>query len=151
MKKSIKSFTVLTLFLFLSTISFSQKSTTSFDQFGQQCSGVNLTRNIHLKGSSSTEKIKIEVTENTNCIHLGINSIIQSGSLTIEVYDPKGNKQGNFSVESQIGSNKQFGESVCGQIQKTIKTPLKGEWIVKLIPNKAKGEVSICTSMTQKQ
>ena len=138
MKQLIKLFTCLTLFLLLSTT-----------VVGQQCNGITLNRNIELDGSSDTEEIKVEVSKDTTTLFIGINSTIQSGQLTIELYDPKGNKHGNFSVESQLKSNKSRTESVCGQMQKQIKDPVKGDWIVKLIPNKVIGNVSICTSLTE--
>ncbi len=135
MEKSIKLFACLSLIMFL-----------SFSALGQQCDGITLKRNIQLDGSSDTEEIKVEVSEDIESFQIAINSTIQSGYLTMEIYDPKGAKQGNFSVESQLNSNDKKKELVCGQMQKIIKNPLKGNWIVKLIPKKVKGDISICTT-----
>ncbi len=136
MKKSINLFTCLTLFMFF-----------SLSMFAQQCDVVTTNRNIQLDGSSDTEEITVEVTEDITCLSIGINSTIQSGYLTMEIYDPKGEKQGNFSVESQLKSNAKTKELVCGQMQKQIKEPLKGKWVVKLIPNNVKGDITIHTML----
>ncbi|WP_298758554.1 hypothetical protein [uncultured Psychroserpens sp.] len=141
MKKSIKLVTCLFLLLSL-TIHAQQNS-----QHIQQCDAVTLNRNIQLDGSSDTEEIKIEVASNAKKLHIGINSTIKSGYLTVEVYDPKGNKKGNFSIESQVKSSSKKKELVCGQMQKHIDEPIKGDWVIKLIPNNVAGDISICTSM----
>jgi len=135
MKKSIKLFACLSLIMFL-----------SFSATGQQCDGITLNRNIQLDGSSDTEEFKVEVSEDIESLQIAIISTIQSGYLTMEIYDPKGVKQGNFSVESQLNSNAKKKELVCGQMQKTIKDPIKGNWVIKLIPEKVKGDISICTT-----
>lgn len=138
MKKSIKLFACLSLLMFL-----------SFSALGQQCDGITLNRNIQLDGSSDTEEIKVAVTEDIKCLSIAINSTIESGNLTMEIYDPKGAKQGNFSIESQLASNAKKKDLVCGQMQKDMKEPMKGNWTVKLIPNKAKGDIAIRTVQIQ--
>lgn len=113
----------------------------------QSCNAISLNRSIEFDGSSDQENITIDVSENTNKMHISINSTVDSGYLTVELYDPKGNKKGNFSIESQLTSNNKKKELVCGQMQKHIDDPIKGKWIVKLVPNKVYGKVSICTSL----
>ena len=140
MKKSIKLLSIFTVLFFL-----------SMPLIAQECSGISLNRNIQLNKSSDIEEIKIDVAKNTNHMNIGVNSTIRSGSLTVELFDPKGNKQGNFSVESQISSNDQKKECVSGQMQKTIKNPMSGHWIVKLKPKKAQGEVSICSRLVDEK
>ncbi len=110
------------------------------------CNAVSLNRTIELNGSSDQESIIIDVPKGTSKMHVSINSIIKSGYLTVELYDPKGNKKGNFSIESQLNSTKKK-DQVCGQMQKHIEDPLKGKWIVLLVPNKVIGDISICTSL----
>lgn len=137
MKKSIQLFTFL--FLFTSVVVAQQNSQ-------QSCNATSLNRTINFDGSSDQENIAIDVSEDNKTMHVGINSTVNSGYLTVELYDPKGNKKGNFSIESQLNNDKKK-ERVCGQMQKHIDDPMKGKWIVKLIPNKVVGDVSICTSL----
>ena len=138
MKKSIQFFACL--FLFTSVL--------QAQQYGQKsCSAITLNRTIEFDGSSEAENIIIDVSEDTGKMHVGINSTIKSGFLTVELYDPKGNKKGNFSIESQQNTNDKKKEMVCGQMQKHIDDPMKGKWVILLTPSKVKGDVSICTSM----
>lgn len=127
----------------------------SFYSSAQDCSGISSNRSIELDSSSDKEKIKIEVTENVQKLHFGISSTITSGDLTVEIYDPKGKKQGNFSVESQLNSstssNAKKKELVCGSMQKGISNPMKGDWTIKLIPKKVTGTVAIHTSQQEQK
>lgn len=116
------------------------------------CSSSNTTRNIELEDSSSNEVIKVAVADDANHLMIGVNSTITSGSLTMEIFDPKGNKQGNFSVESMMrsssnskGKNK---ETVCGQLNKSFKDPMKGDWTVKLKPKKVSGKIQISSHLS---
>ncbi|WP_299114507.1 hypothetical protein [uncultured Winogradskyella sp.] len=140
MKNTIKLVSTLSFFLLFTLGVFAQSQST------HQCNSTTSNRNIELEGSSDTENIKIEVDKDVNKIHIGVSSTIKSGYLTVEVYDPKGNKKGNFSVESQIKPGDKKKELVCGQMQKQIDEPIEGTWIVKLIPRDAVGTISIHTS-----
>jgi len=122
-------------------------------QHKENCSNTNTTRNIQLDDSSSNEVVKVEVKENAKHLMIGVNSTISSGSLTMEIYDPKGNKQGNFSVESMMsssssskGKNK---ETVCGQLNKSFQDPMKGDWTIKLKPKKVSGKIQINSHQLQ--
>ena len=137
MKKTFKLFACLFLFTaIVNAQQFSQKS----------CNAVCKTRTIELDDSSDKETITVDVSEDVNKMHLNINSNVKSGYLTVELYDPKGNKKGNFSIESQSKSSKTK-EQVCGQMQKYIEDPIEGKWTVVLVPKKVVGNVSICTSL----
>ena len=137
MKNAIKLFTCLVVFVAMSTYSDAQQNSQKC------CNSISLERSIKFEGSSDTEEITIEVNEDIKMMHLGVNGIISSGQLTVEVYDPKGDKYGNFSIESQIKSNDKKREKVCGQMQRQIEKPMKGKWVVKLIPVKVSGDISI--------
>ena len=142
MRNVIKLFTSLALFILLPNNANAQ-------QYSQkQCSGTSMTRTIELDDSSETEKIKIDVAEDTKNLSFNVYGLVKSGSLTVEVYDPKGNKHGNFSVESQIKASSTAKEKVCGQMQRSIKDPVKGKWVIKLIPKNVTGEISMCASQS---
>ncbi|WP_353779456.1 hypothetical protein [Winogradskyella sp. 3972H.M.0a.05] len=138
MKNAIKLFGCVALFFLMPT-------NVSAQQYSQkQCSGVSTMRNIEFNGSSDVEEIKVEVSDDTENMSLNVNGTIKSGYLTVEIYDPKGKKHGNFSIESQLKSSSKKKELVCGQMQKIIEDPMKGDWVVKLIPKDVSGEISIC-------
>lgn len=113
---------------------------------------LNMDRKIDLNGDSTTEEIKIEVQKGTSGLEMAISSVIRSGSLTIEIYNPNGEKKGNFSVGGQlkpstIDRNKKDGggksEVANGRITKYIENPQLGNWVIKIIPERAEGGVSI--------
>jgi len=116
----------------------------------QDCTSICQDRVIELDGSSDREEIKLNVAENVKKLHLGINSTISSGELTVEIYDPKGNKKGYYSVESQMGNSAKKKESVCGQMHKEIDDPQAGDWIIRLKPKKVKGQIAIHSGQVQK-
>ena len=140
MTKSIKLIAVLSLILFIAPFGIAQNNNSHHNN---NCS--TISRNIQLDGSSKIEEIKLDVAEDISCLQIAVNSTIKSGSLTMEIFDPKGDKQGNFSVESQINSSSSSNakELVCGQLNKTIKEPMKGKWIIKLKPKNVTGDITI--------
>ena len=145
MTKSIKLFATVSLILFLAPVTLAQHKS--------NCSNSNTQRSINLDDSSSKEEVKVEVAENTKHLMIGVNSTISAGALTMEIFDPKGNKQGNFSVESMMSSNSNSNgkskESVCGQLNKSFQDPMKGKWTIKLKPRKVTGNIKITSHQVQ--
>ena len=110
----------------------------------ENCSSSSVTRSIELNDSSKSKTVTLEVSKGTKNFMIGVNSLISSGSLTMEIFDPKGNKQGNFSVESQMNNQgADAKEEVCGQLNRSFSDPMAGDWSVKLKPKKVTGKVSI--------
>lgn len=120
-----------------------------------QSTDMTLERTISLPGDSKTEEIIVNVDEKLVHLVLTIKSTVSLGELSIEIYDPNGEKHGNFTVGNQLSSantisiKKQEGvvsgknEIVNGTINKIIRQPMIGNWIIKIIPNKAKGRINI--------
>jgi hypothetical protein len=85
---------------------------------------------------------------------LWIASNISEGDLTIEIYDPSGDKKGDFSIGCVLNKIKQGNstdedksrEIVQGRINKSINNPLKGTWIIKIFPKNATGQIQIAFS-----
>jgi hypothetical protein len=86
-----------------------------------------------------------------------IRSTIFEGELTIELYDAKGEKQGNFFIANQAQLAKPdtikrpISETVRGEISKKFENPVKGEWMVKIIPKNASGFLEINSAQNSKQ
>lgn len=69
-----------------------------------------MQRTLDFTNASNKKEIKIDV-ELVDCLfQLEIKSSIVNGELKIEVYDPAGKKQGNFSVGCQINTNSKNNE-----------------------------------------
>jgi hypothetical protein len=86
-----------------------------------------------------------------------IRATIFEGELTIELYDAKGEKQANFFIANQAlltkpdTIKKPISETVKGEISKKFDNPVKGEWVVRIIPKNAGGFLEINSSENSKQ
>jgi len=100
---------------------------------------------------SKTSEVKIKMTEDYNYLVVDINGNFKAGTVTVELIDPKGEKRGNFNlkvddlvitgnVESTKATNAQ------GQMRKEFANPPIGEWIVRAIPVKAEGAITVSCS-----
>ncbi len=118
-------------FLVISFSSLAQESESAFE----------LRRTILLEQDSNPEEVILTMPENTKRFRLQIGSTISDGELTIEFYDPNGKKQGNFTVGTQMKSEKR--EIVKGNIHKSWQEPLSGDWRVRIIPFETTGEINI--------
>ena len=132
MKKSIK--TILGI-LFVSILF-------TFSAIAQERTSFNIHRTIELKNDSENKEVIIEVNEKDCRFNLRVNSLAQAGEIRIEIYDPEGKKQGNFSVGCEIDS-KNSNETVNGMIAKLIENPTLGKWKVKILPKNASGKVMV--------
>ena len=151
---------LITLFFFL------LGTTTAFGQWGPgqpqiDHTSFNLQRQISLNEDSEKKEILIPISGPIVRFTINIASRISEGELTIEMYDPSGEKQGNYSVDNQISArldksdknakmtNK---EIVTGKIDKSIEYPISGNWKVLIIPKNASGELLIeSNQMSTKQ
>jgi hypothetical protein len=148
MKKSIGSLSISLLFLFNFIILVSCQNRTDF----------YINRKIILNWESEKQEIVLPISEQYDVLTFEVKFTNQGGNLTIEIYDPKGEKQNHCSIGSQSNSlklnpNKNLIEKsleiigisnrCSGKISKTIKNPMKGNWIVKVIPKNTKGVVNI--------
>ena len=109
---------------------------------------IKLERTIKLMNDSKPEEIEINIDKESDKFELKIYCTVGFGSVSIEIYDASGKKQGNFSVSTQLSTDKN--ERVDGQYSKSLTDPDPGAWKVKIIPDKAEGRISIQTSLTQK-
>ncbi len=145
MKTSIKIIVTVILTFGFVGITHAQKGKNH--QWKHNCSMVTTSKSITLESSSKNEAITIPVDNETGCLSIGVSSSISSGSLTLEIYNPDGDKEGNFSVSGDDNSSSSneasMTTSVCGQLNKTFKEPMKGDWVVKLKPKKVTGKIQI--------
>lgn len=124
-----------------------QNQATSIASAANSETNVNLVRTIQLDKDSKTEEVFIEVKPKTQKLQLQINSNIWSGKLTIELYDPGDVKQGNFSIGTQLNSDKK--EMVNGNITKVVTEPQAGKWKIKIIPADASGTIRVHSSINE--
>jgi hypothetical protein len=117
----------------------------------QEIAAFNSSRSLKLENESKEQHISIDVSEEYNTLALSIHSNIYEGKLSIEILDPSGEKQGNFSIGCQVGgaNNPTTKEVVQGQFRKTFQNPKKGKWVVKIIPQNANAQVNITVTQIQ--
>ena len=121
----------------------------------------SLSRNFTLTRESKKIEVLLPVTGSIVNFQIKISSSIFFGELTIEVYDPMGEKQGNYSIDrkssvqqsnNEKASNTDLKEIVTGQISKSIENPINGNWKVIIIPKNATGHLEINSEqLTTKQ
>ncbi|MEE4176711.1 MAG: hypothetical protein V2I46_04305 [Bacteroides sp.] len=105
----------------------------------------NTERALILENESKEQQITIDVSETYDALSLNIGANLHEGKLTIEIFDPSGEKQGNFSIGTQLEgvSNPGTRERVQGKINKVFENPRKGKWLVKISPLNAKAQINI--------
>jgi hypothetical protein len=136
MKKSLKYFIGITILLFINMVNILAQ-----DPYEESVSSINFV------GSSAVQSVSIIIKENTQNFDVVVNSTVKKGSVTIEIIDPNGNKFGNFSIEAQSGSDDKKPEKAAGMITKSILSPMKGEWEIKIMPMEADGAVRISSKL----
>lgn len=102
---------------------------------------LNLERQIRFKDHSNNETISIEIDNDVNVFFLNVKTKVDGGKLTIEIYDPNQNKEGTFTIGTQL--NLSVEELAKGEINKEFYEPQSGTWTIKIIPEKAYGDVII--------
>lgn len=105
----------------------------------------SIERSIALNDANDVKTITFDVAEDITFLQMGIMSVIEYGTLTLEIYDPNQLKQGQFSVEGQLKTNKpkSVEELVSGNISKNLENPTQGTWTIKLIPKNVTGTIKI--------
>ncbi len=111
-------------------------------------------KNIMLSGQDSKNRtIKLKVIHEST-LFFNINCTINSGSVLIEVFDPKGQKEGELSLEhgkeSATKTKNGFSGSTSGSLNKIINEPEAGDWEVKVKPKKSKGHIFISVGQFNK-
>lgn len=109
-----------------------------------QGSEFRLRRTVNIENDSKVEEVLINIEKNTLDFALSIESRISKGKLTIEIYDSSSKKQGHFTIETQMGSEKK--EDVNGQYRKSWKNVPAGQWMVRVIPTDATAKLMLTTS-----
>ena len=107
-----------------------------------QATSFTFQRIIQFNNQSAPEEVTITIEEGTQQFDLLINTAVDAGKLSIEIYDANNKRQGKFSVGTQLQNNS---EQTMGSISKSLLEPTPGDWVVRMIPLNAKGRVQIDT------
>lgn len=114
---------------------------------GQESIKLEKTKEFSFDGETTPSAVKFNVSEEYNYLKVNIDCNLFSGIAAIELIDPNGKKQGIYTVKSEDnivkGEKTKVGESAQGNMQKMFRHPLKGDWLIRVDPIKAKGSVRI--------
>jgi hypothetical protein len=147
--RNLKSVLAVLALLLLSSLNFVK---------GQPPKRFDISTRIQFQVQTENSEIKFPVFQQGS-LTLMIRATLFEGELTIELYDSKGEKQGSLfipyhvlltkpdSIEKPIPIN----EIVKKEISKKFDNPVKGEWVVKIIPKNAGGFLEINSSQNSQQ
>lgn len=105
-----------------------------------------LDENINMSGKDSKTKSIILKVTTSNTLFFNVGGEINSGNVLIEIFNPKGQKEGELSLEHREVSTakaERFSGNTSGSLNKVINSPDTGDWEVKIKPKKAKGHIII--------
>ncbi|WP_044212475.1 hypothetical protein [Flammeovirga sp. OC4] len=109
-----------------------------------------LIKNITLTDqTNNSESIVFKVTSKMT-LYIGIRAHIKSGSAQIEIYNPKGVKEGELSLKYQSDANQKVKEYTSGALDKTISNTEVGEWQIKISSQKSNGNIAMSVAQSIK-
>lgn len=112
-----------------------------------------LNKDITLTGKDSkSQSVKVMVNQ-ANTLFFNVAGNVSAGNVLIEIFNPKGQKEGELSLEHRHGSNAKpepFSGSTSGSLNKIINAPQTGEWVVKIKPKKSKGHLHLSATQFTK-
>ncbi len=102
---------------------------------------------------SKTKSVKIKVTK-SNTLFFNVGGKISSGNVLIEIFDPKGQRQGELSLEHHQGSTRKneamFSNHTSGSVNNINNAPETGDWVVKITPKRSNGHIHISVAQYTK-
>jgi hypothetical protein len=108
---------------------------------------INRSRKLEFVNESKKSEVKITMTDEYNYLGISIRSQFSKGTVMVEIYNPKGEKQGTYTLKTEetvvLGDNTSSGEEVTGSFDKYFKLPLTGEWVIRAIPTAATGSIQL--------
>jgi hypothetical protein len=137
------------LLIYIIPISFLILSSRTYGQ--DSIRAVIKLKSVTLKGESGEQEVSLPLRDSLTYINFEIKALITSGDLTVELYDPDGEKYGNFSLAGSSSSgNRQNTEFIrgktyyaeaSGSLVRYVKFPKRGMWKAKVITKNAAGVI----------
>jgi hypothetical protein len=138
------------IFVFLVVMISIQFSTISI--YGQDSIRPILVKQLKLNGETSNQEVLMPLRVRFNYVSIKITALVQNGELTVELFDPKGDTYGSFSIaglistenksENQFISGKIFTSNASGNLLRTIRNPMIGQWKAKVSTKNAVGVIN---------
>jgi hypothetical protein len=114
---------------------------------GQGAFKLARNRVLDYTNESKKSELKVSMTEEYNYLRIRILSTIFNGGTKLEICNPKGEVVGSYTVKADdevvLGEQTKTSESVQGELTKSFRFPIKGDWIIRAMPTAATGNVLI--------
>ena len=104
---------------------------------------------IKLNGKTEVKEILLPLRDSLDYVSIKVWALVQSGELSVEIYDPLGGNHGNFSLEGNMdaatAARLERGEAIIGDEEatgnlfRTMKNPPRGAWKAKIVTKNAIG------------
>lgn len=108
---------------------------------------IKRSRSMGFQNESKKSEVKITMTNEYNYLGISIRSKFIKGTVVVEIFDPKGDKQGSYTLKTEetvvLGDNTTSGEQVSGEFDKYFRLPINGEWIIRAVPTSATGTIEL--------
>ncbi|MCX6225802.1 MAG: hypothetical protein NTV01_13795 [Bacteroidia bacterium] len=102
---------------------------------------------LRFSGETKVSEAKIKMTGDYNYLMIALHGGLMSGSVTVEMIDPKGEIRGKFNLKTDdlvvTGDKTSIQQMVNGDMQKDFRMPLSGEWIIRATGVTAEGVIDI--------
>jgi hypothetical protein len=168
MKQLTKSIEFLILLLAVSTIGLAQEQTEwekATQEYLQQAKSTRQqveterkeytemenSKTLHFENESTRAEVKIKLTDDFNFMLIQIHGSFEKGETLIELFDPKGDKKGFFTIKTETtitkGKNTTLMEIVHGKLEKHFREPLKGDWLIRISPKNAFGFINVSSTL----
>lgn len=123
--------------------------------FAQQAQNIHkpdtqfrIERMLEFELSSDVTKIPLEVKANSHELEIHVRSDISEGNMTVQILDPSGEEQGQFTVGTTKAGSK-VKELVQGNIRKQLQYPDPGLWTIVIKPTNATAGVKIMSMVIE--
>ena len=153
MKKSILTFSIMAVCFLLS----------NYFLLGQENISPLSHKQLILTGETDIKEITMPLRDSSDYISFKITSLIKSGELKVELFDPTGEKHGYFTLAGELSAtnkNKEISGKIyikneekpvhgkiytsdaSGYLLRTIKNPPRGLWKARITSNNAVGVIN---------
>jgi len=118
---------------------------------GQDYTEMERSKILRFENESMQVEVEIKVSEEFNFLVIKIQGSFEKGETLIELFNPNGIKKGHFTIKTETniskGKNTNITEMVSGKLEKHYRDPLKGDWLIRISPQKAVGYININSTL----
>lgn len=114
---------------------------------GQEYIRLERSKTLQLSKKSEKTEVIIKVTGDYNYVRIKVQGQVHKGDILVELIDPAGEVRRDFTIKT--GSAAAQGISlgakgyVAGEMEKAYRDPENGNWLVRVTPEDAEGQLKV--------